>query len=56
MAILAVGGEIDGVASALQGGAELATQIRLVFDDQDPHLISLRLSWRDSLSAKPAPL
>ena len=41
MAVLAVGGEVDGIAGALQGRAQLAAEVGFVFDDQDPHLIPL---------------
>ena len=41
MAVLAVGGEIDRIAGASQGRAQLPAQIGLILDDQDPHRIPL---------------
>ena len=40
VALLAVLGGIDRVAGLLQRGDELAVQIGIVFDDQDPHVNS----------------
>ena len=37
MAVLAIGGEIDRITGAFEGGAQLAAQIGFVLDDQDPH-------------------
>ena len=37
MAVLAVGGEIDGIARAFQRRAQLAAEIGFVFDDQNAH-------------------
>ncbi len=43
MAVLAVSGEIDGIAGALQRGTELAPEIGFVFDDQNAHQCSPEL-------------
>ena len=43
MAVLAVRGEIDRITGALERGPELAAQIGLVLDDQNPHLTPLWL-------------
>ena len=37
MAVLAVGGEIDGIAGAFERRAQLAPEIGFVFDDQNAH-------------------
>ena len=37
MAVLAVGGEVDGIARALERRAQLPPEIGFVFDDQDTH-------------------
>ena len=47
MAVLAVGGEIDRIARAFERRAQLAAEIGLVLDDQDPHLLPLWLMARD---------
>jgi hypothetical protein len=43
VAILAIGGEIDGIASAFQRRAQLPAKIGFVFDDQDAHQIPLEV-------------
>ena len=37
MAVLAVGGEVDGIAGAFERRAQLAPEIGFVFDDQNAH-------------------
>src|SRR5438270_3415635 len=37
MAVLAIGGEVDGIARTFKGGAQLPPEIGFVFDDQDTH-------------------
>ena len=37
MAVLAVGGEVDRIARALERRAQLPPEIGLVFNDQDTH-------------------
>jgi hypothetical protein len=37
MAFLAIGREVDGIASALKGVLELLAQAGLVLDDQNAH-------------------
>ena len=37
MAVLAIGGQVNGIAGLFQRGLELTPQRRLVFDDQYPH-------------------
>ena len=37
MAVLAVGGEIDGIAGAFERRAQLAPEIGFVLDDQNAH-------------------
>ena len=44
MAVLAVGGEVDRVAGAFQRRAQLASEVGLVFDDQNAHPIPLSIS------------
>ena len=39
MPVLAVGGEVDRIARAFERRAQLAAEIGLIFDDQDPHVI-----------------
>ena len=43
MPVLAVRGEVHGIAGALQGRAQLATEIGFVFDDQNAHRCFLEL-------------
>jgi hypothetical protein len=38
MAILPVGGEIDGIARALERRAQLPAKVRFVFDDENAHV------------------
>jgi hypothetical protein len=44
MAVLAVGGEIDGIARAFQRGAKLPPEIGFVLNDQNAHSIILENS------------
>ena len=37
VAVLAVGGEVDGIARAFERRAQLAPEIGFVFDDQNAH-------------------
>jgi hypothetical protein len=37
MAVLTIRGEIDGIAGAFKGGAQLPPEIGFVFDDQNTH-------------------
>ena len=46
MPLLAVGGEVDGIACALQRGAELLAQIGFVLDDQYAHCGSPLIAQR----------
>ena len=43
MAVLAIGGEVDGIAGAFKRGAKLATQIRFVLNDQNPQSVILEV-------------
>ena len=40
MAVLAVGGEVDRIAGALERRAQLPPEIGFVLDDQDAHAMS----------------
>src|SRR3546814_11034650 len=54
VAVLAGGGEVDGVSRPFERRAELAPQIRFVLDDENPHHCPLWLFVPVSLSAQPA--
>src|SRR3546814_15795022 len=54
VAVLAVGGEVDGVSRPFERRAELAPHIRFVLDDENPHHCPLWLFVPVSLSAQPA--
>jgi hypothetical protein len=38
MTVLAVSGEVDGIAGPFEGRAQLSTEVRFVFDDQNAHI------------------